>query len=189
MSWQAPAAAPEPQPGPAGLVYADLPNRVIAYIIDIVILAVGNVIVSAVLGIVGLQVVTFSLAQGFTYNYLAVIVYGIVGLAISIGYFVYTWTRMRGTVGMKALGMQIGNEVDGATLTQNQAIKRWVYVGGWISIAQIVNPIPLLGVIVGLAGFVYIVYLLYTTAQSPTKQGYHDHQAHTMVVKATRAVG
>jgi hypothetical protein len=41
---------------------------------------------------------------------------------------------------------------------------------------------------VGLAGLVYIIFLLYTTAQSPTKQGYHDHFAHTMVVKATRAV-
>jgi uncharacterized RDD family membrane protein YckC len=187
MSWQAPAAAP--QPGPAGFVYADLPNRIIAYIIDIVILAVANLIIGAVLGALSLNVVTFSLQNGFTYNYIAVIVYGLVGLAISAGYFIYTWTRMRGTVGMKVLGMQIGNEVDGATLTQGQAIKRWIYVGGWISIAQILNPIPLVGVLVGLAGFIYVIYLLYTTAQSPTKQGYHDHQAKTMVVKATRAVG
>jgi threonine/homoserine/homoserine lactone efflux protein len=85
--------------------------------------------------------------------------------------------------------MQIGNEVDGATLTQNQAVRRWIAVGGWISVAQIINPVPLLGALVGLAGFGYVVYLLYTTWQSPTKQGYHDHFAHTMVVKATRSVG
>ncbi|MFI5255300.1 MAG: RDD family protein [Candidatus Limnocylindrales bacterium] len=188
MSWQAPAPAAEPQPGPAGFVYADLPNRIIAYVIDIVILFVINIVVTAVVGAVGLNISTFSLANGFTYNYLAVVVIGLIGLAVSAGYFIYTWTRMRGTIGMRALGMQIGNEGNGATLTQNQAIKRWIYVGGWISIVQIVNPVPLLGILVGLAGLIYIIYLLYTTAQSPTKQGYHDHAAKTMVVKATRSV-
>ncbi len=84
--------------------------------------------------------------------------------------------------------MQICNEGDGATLTQNQAVRRWIAVGGWISIASIINPVPLIGVLVSVAGLVYVIYLLYTTAQSPTKQGYHDHFAHTMVVKATRSV-
>ena len=189
MSWQAPTAAP--QPGPAGFVYADLPNRIIAYIIDIVILVVAGIIIGIVLGFVGLSTVNLDLRSGSfgQVNYLAIVISGLLGLAVSAGYFIYTWTRMRGTVGMKVLGMQIGNEVDGATLTQSQAIKRWIYVGGWISVAQIVNPVPLLGVLVGLAGFIYIIYLLYTTAQSPTKQGFHDHAAKTMVVKATRAVG
>jgi uncharacterized RDD family membrane protein YckC len=188
MTWQAPAT--EMQPGPAGFVYADLPNRIIAYVIDIVILFVINLVIGIVLAAVGLRTVTFSLQSAtlVEVNFLAVVIYGIVGLVISAGYFVYTWTRMRGTVGMKALGMQIGNEVDGATLTQNQAIKRWIYVGGWISIVQIVSGIGFLGALVGLAGFIYIVYLLYTTAQSPTKQGYHDHAAKTMVVKATRTI-
>jgi uncharacterized RDD family membrane protein YckC len=165
------------------MVYADLPNRIIAFVIDIVVLAVVNVVVTIVLGAVGL-----SILNGLAVNYLAVLVSGVVGLAISAGYFIYTWTAMRATVGMRVLGMQIGNEGDGTTLTQNQAVRRWIAVGGWISIAQIVNPVPLIGSLVGLAGLVYIIFLLYTTAQSPTKQGYHDHFAHTMVVKATRAV-
>jgi len=187
MSFQAP---PPTQAGPAGFVYADMPNRVIAYIIDMVILLVASFIIGAVLGIVGLSVVNLDLrsASFGQINYLAVVVYGLAGLAISAGYFIYTWTTMRATIGMRVLGMQIGNETDGATLTQNQAIKRWLYVGGWISIAQILNPVPLLGILVGLAGFIYVIYLLYTTWQSPTKQGYHDHQAKTMVVKATRTV-
>jgi uncharacterized RDD family membrane protein YckC len=188
MSWQAPAAAP--QPGPAGFVYADLPNRIIAYIIDIIILAVAGFIVGAVLGAVGLNTVTIDLTSPtlVNVNYAAIVIQGLVGLAISAAYFIYTWTRMRGTVGMKALGMQIGNEGDGASLTQSQAIKRWIYVGGWISVAQIINPIPLVGLLVGVAGFVYVIYLLYTTSKSPTKQGFHDHAAKTMVVKATRSV-
>src|SRR3972149_2848512 len=89
MSFQVPpAAAP---PGSAAIVYADLPNRIIAFVIDIVV------------------------------------------LAISAGYFIYTWTSMRATFGMKALGMQIGNEGDGATLTMNQAARRWIAFGGWVA--------------------------------------------------------
>ena len=50
-------------------------------------------------------------------------------LVVSGAYFIYTWTAMRGTVGMKALGMQIGNAGDGKTLTMDQAIRRWIALG------------------------------------------------------------
>ena len=35
----------------------------------------------------------------------------------------------------------------------------------------------------------WFIFLLYTTWKSPTKQGYHDVFANTMVVKATRTAG
>jgi uncharacterized RDD family membrane protein YckC len=186
------AAPPAPiQAGPEGFVYADVPNRAIAYIIDAIIIAIAASIVGIILAGIGLstgQITGTGTDLNFELNPVGLVISAVIDGAISAAYFIYTWTSMRGTIGMKALGMQIGNEGDGATLTQNQAIKRWIYVGGWISIAQIINPVPLLGLLVGIAGLVYVIYLLYTTAQSPTKQGYHDHQAHTMVVKATRTV-
>ena len=95
---------------------------------------------------------------------------------------------MRGTIGMKALGMQIGDAKDGTTLSMNQAIRRWFAVGGWITVAQALNPIPLLGIVIALAALGYVIYLLYTTAQSPTKQGFHDKFVGSMVVKTARSV-
>lgn len=181
--WAAPLP-PAAVPGAAGFVYADLPNRVIAYIIDIVILMVVSVVIGIVLGGIGLAVMSTT-AQ---FSILGFLIAGVLGLAVSAAYFLYTWTAMRGTIGMKALGMQIGNEGSGATLTMDQAVRRWLAVGGWISIVQFVNFIPVIGFLLSLVGLVYIIYLLYTTAQSPTKQGFHDHYAHTMVVKASRAV-
>jgi uncharacterized RDD family membrane protein YckC len=62
-------------------------------------------------------------------------------------------------------------------------------VGGWITVAQALNPIPLLGILIGLAALGYVIYLLYTTAASPTKQGFHDVFVGSMVVKATRSLG
>ena len=35
----------------------------------------------------------------------------------------------------------------------------------------------------------WVIFLLYTTWKSPTKQGWHDVFANTMVVKATKAAG
>src|SRR5437762_12276688 len=55
-SWTAaPAAAPMPVPGAAGFVYADVPNRVFALIIDAIILLVAYVIVGIVLAAIGLS--------------------------------------------------------------------------------------------------------------------------------------
>lgn len=186
-----PAAPPAPVPGTAGLVYADIPNRAIAYIIDVIILAVINLIVSIVLfAILGSPTSVSLNSSGLStsVNWLATIVYALVGTAISAVYFIYTWTAMRGTIGQKALSMQVGNAPDGKTISQDQAIRRWIFLGGPIGLIQALSPVAGIGLIIGLLGLAYFIYLLWTTAQSPTKQGFHDIQAHTMVVKAARSV-
>ena len=43
--------------------------------------------------------------------------------------------------------------------------------------------------IVGFLAFGWFIFLLVTTAQSPTKQGWHDKFANTQVVKAAKTVG
>lgn len=176
----APAAAvPSTSAVPADFVYADVPNRAIAYIIDAIIVFVGVVIMGSILGIIGLDVT----------SYLGAIILGVVGLAVSAGYFIYTWTRMRATFGMKALSMQVGNAVDGATLTQDQAIRRWLAISAPSILAQALQPIPLIGFVLALASLAWFIFLVYTTAKSPTKQGWHDVFANTMVVKAAKRIG
>ena len=197
-SW-APAPPPTEVPGHAGLFYADVPNRVIALIMDAILVGIVGFIVDvaiwAVLGtptsvttvndpnaVLGVRIDTST-------NWASVFVGAIVGIAISFGYYFYTWTRMRGTLGQRALGMQVGNAFDGATLTSEQAVRRWLALGGIFALAQFLNPLPLLGLLIGLVSFVYTIFLLYTTATSPTKQGFHDKFANSVVVKAARSVG
>ena len=193
------APAPTQVPGHAGLFYADVPNRVIALIIDAIIVGIVGLILSAILyqalgwpttvttvpdssQILGVRIETST-------NFVALFAGTILGIAISAGYYLYTWTRMRGTLGQKALGMQVGNAFDGVTLTMEQAVKRWLALGGVFALAQFLNPLPLLGLLIGLAGLVWFIALLYTTATSPTKQGLHDKYANSVVVKAARSVG
>lgn len=185
---QVSARAEVPVPGAAGLVYADVPNRIFALIIDGIILAIITAIINGILyGIVG-QPVTFGVNTGFGFNFLPLLVGAIVSLAISAGYFIYSWTTMRQTLGMRLLGMQVGNFPDGKTLTQDQAIRRWAALYGVPAIGQVAYVAPTLGALLGLLTFAYVLYLLWTTAQSPTKQGFHDTFANSVVVKAARSV-
>lgn len=185
-----PAAQGAPAQGgplPSGLVYGDVPNRVIAYIIDVIVLAIINIVVGIVLAAIGLSVVTLDGTSNV--NYIASVIVTIISLAISGAYFVYSWTNMRATVGMKALGLQIGTAPGGTTVSMDQAIRRWIALGVPFSIAQILNPLPAIGMLIGLAALAWVIFLLYTTAKSPTKQGWHDHFANTMIVKSLRSVG
>ena len=185
------AAPPPPvQAGPPGFVYADVPNRAIAYIIDAILVGIVAAIVGGILGGVGLSTGTFTPGTlNFEVNYVGLLVAAVIGAAISAAYFVYTWTSMRGTIGMKALGMQIGNAGDGKTLTMDQATRRWLVIAAPGILAQVFFVLPALGTLIGLLAFGWFIYLLWTTYSSPTKQGFHDKFANTMVVKAARSAG
>ena len=177
-------AQPTPPAGPtASLAYADVPTRLIAYIIDGIVIFLINLVVGIVLGIIGLTVIV---ATGGGTNWFGSIIWALIALAVSGVYFVYSWTNQRSTIGMRALSLQIGNAPEGATITTEQGIRRWLALGAVFTIAQTLNPLPLIGWVIGLAALGWVIFLLYTTASSPTKQGWHDKFANTMVVKAVR---
>jgi uncharacterized RDD family membrane protein YckC len=173
------------QPAPMGLVYGDVLSRVVAIIIDGILIAILNFIVFMVLGVF---LVAGGDAIGLGTNWLFILVSTAIGLLISGAYFVGLWTTRRATLGMMVFSLQVGNESNGATLTTQQAIIRWLLLGAVFSIAQAFTPAGFLSTIVGLAAFVWVIALLYTTWASPTKQGLHDKYAHTMVVKSVRTV-
>jgi uncharacterized RDD family membrane protein YckC len=188
-SWNAPPPAAAPgafnpnfqqaavEAGPApGVAYADVTSRVIALFIDSLILAIPYIIVNSIF--IGI----FLLSGLYTVVLLAV---GIVYAVLAGVYFVWTWTTQRASYGQKFLKLETVNAADGATLTRDQAIKRFgfLYAGNLISI--IGNQVFGLGLgtLLSLVGLGYVIYLLYTTTQSPKRQGFHDVQAGTVVVK------
>jgi uncharacterized RDD family membrane protein YckC len=190
--WTAPPPpAGTPVPGAGGFVYADVPNRAIAYIIDVIIFVVIALIVGIVLAIF-LPQPTIDPDNPFVpqVNPLTGLVTTIVYAVIGAAYFIYQWTSMRATIGMRVLGMQIGNAADGATITTNQAVTRYLVMFGPGLLAQLLGAfVGALGLLLSLAGLVWLIVLLVTTAQSPTKQGLHDRYANTVVVKSARSVG
>lgn len=185
-SWTANITSQAPVAGPAGYYYADVPNRIIAFIVDYILFFIVFFIVGAVtLGIFGVNTIL-----GPMQSTMSVLVQNVLSYLLVGAYFVYTWTTMRGTLGMKLLGMQIGQQGDGQTITFNQGILRYAVMFGPGFVAGLLSAFVLsLGLIASLIAFIWFIALLVTTAQSPTKQGLHDKYAQTMVVKAARSAG
>ena len=136
----------------------------------------------------GLASAKFDLQDGFTYNYFASIIQALI--ARHRCRLLHLHVDLDARHGRDEGPWHAGRSGQGwQTLTQEQAIRRWIALGAPFSLAQAFNPLPLLGLLIGLAAFGWVIYLLYTTWQSPTKQGFHDIFANTMVVKATRTAG
>lgn len=175
-------------PGPAGFYYADVPNRIIALIIDVIVLGVLGLLLAQLLG--GLLNRPGALdASGGGLNVIPFLIVMLLELGISFLYFGYLWVTLRATVGMKLLGLQIGDEADARSIRWNQAVIRWLIVGIASMLTSTAAFVPsLVGMILTVVGATWLLMLLYGIAQSPTKQGLHDRYAHTILVKAGRRV-
>jgi uncharacterized RDD family membrane protein YckC len=188
-AWTAQLTSRDVVPGPAGYVYADVPNRVIAYIIDIIVLFVLGIILTAIITaifgpIVNTNVTSPNLGQ---VNWGPWLVSAVLSLGVSAAYFIYTWSQLRGTVGMKVLGLQIGDERDGRSITYGQGFNRWLILGIPSILSTFAGTLSAgIGFLLGLIGLIWLIALLVSIAQSPTKQGYHDRFAHTIMVKSAR---
>lgn len=156
------------QTASAALAPASIGARVVAYIIDAIVLFIVQLVIGS---IVGDLTIVGGLARAVIYA------------AIGFAYFGYTWTAWRASPGQRVLGLMTVNADDGATLTWNQATKRWAFLFG-PSVLNALFGVQIgggLGAIVGLLVLAYYIYLLYTAATDPRKQGFHDKQANTLV--------
>jgi len=112
--------APEPLAGPApGVAFADHGERLVAYIIDVVI-TFAIIIVLAIVG--GLLAATVPLLS--IIPFLAIIV-------IPLVYFPYYWAKTGQTPGMKQQGIRVVRDRDGGPITTGTAILR--LIGYWVS--------------------------------------------------------
>ena len=180
-NWAAPPPATAKAAGPAeGVAYADLGIRIGAWVIDAVIYAIAFGIFAGVI------LSALALTGSFIGFVIGLVLLVVLSSAFSAIYFVYTWTTMRASPGQKVLGLETVNAADGKTLTQPQAIRRWMVLFGplvalsalqWLLVGSFLAPLA------GLANLVYLIYLIYTTNQDPKRQGFHDHYAATVVVK------
>ena len=142
--------------GPAGMAYADVPSRIFAYIIDAIIMAVAFGILYAIFA--GLLIGSALAGFGFmTFVWFVVLL--LIYAAGSAIYFIYTWTKMRGSPGQRVLGLETLNAADGAVLTQPQAIRRWLFLFGPFVLAQVATLHPAGPGIVGRPAHVRLCHL------------------------------
>ena len=112
--------APEPVAGPApGVAFADHGERLIAYIIDIVVTFAIIVVLAIVAGILVAVAPILSIVP-----FLAIVV-------IPLVYFPYYWAKSGQTPGMKQQGIKVVRDRDGGPITMGTAILR--LIGYWVS--------------------------------------------------------
>ena len=184
-SWSANLTARGTMAGPGGVALADIPDRAIAFVIDAIILGVIGYIISILTtSILGDELLGGIFGASYKVPSLISTIVGVALLAaVSAGYFIYMWTRMGGqTVGMKVTKVRVVDGASGGPINQSQGINRWLYLGLPLALYQFWGW-SLIGWLIALAAFGFLVYVLITIAQSPTRQGFHDKNAKTAVAK------
>jgi uncharacterized RDD family membrane protein YckC len=114
--WQAPQTEPGPAPG---LAFASPGSRLVAYIVDVVIVGILVVVLAllSVVLIVAVPLLSLLPIVGF--------------IVIPFVYFPYYWARSGQTPGMKMMGIRVVRDRDGGPVTGGQAILR--LIGYWVS--------------------------------------------------------
>jgi len=156
-SWEAPAdltAGPAP-----GWVFGGAGERLVAYIVDILI---TGVIVIAI-GLVGGLILGAGAASdsGFLAGAGAIVlVFALI--IVPLAYFPWFWARTGATPGMRMFGLHVVRDRDGGPISGGQAVLR--LIGYWVD---------------GLVFYLGYIWILI----DKRKRGWHDLIAGTVVVK------
>ena len=155
VPWQAPPEEPGPAPG---IAFASPASRLIAYIVDVVLLGIVITVVSLVFVAV-IAGAAASSADGAAVSTGILLVLAVLGL--SLAYFPWFWARGGATPGMRMMRIKVVRDRDGGPVTTGQAIVR--LVGYWIDSA------------VFYIGFIWILV-------DKRRRGWHDLIAGTVVI-------
>jgi uncharacterized RDD family membrane protein YckC len=155
-AWQ----APPPEPGPApGVRFAGHGPRLVAYIVDSIIIGVVIVAVSILLGIV-MAGAAASDAAGAAVG--GALLWLVVILVVSLAYFPWFWARGGQTPGMKMFRLRVVRDADGGPVSGMSAFLR--LIGFWVNS------------VVFYIGFIWIFV-------DKRRRGWHDLIAGTVVIE------
>ena len=162
VSWQ----PPTDQPGPAaGVSFASHGPRLVAYLLDGLIIGAFIIVLSIVAAIIGVGIAA-SVSPTSTGARAAAGVgflgFGLVVLVVTLGYFPYFWTRTGQTPGMKPFNLYVVRDRDGGRISGGQAVLR--LIGMWVS------------------AFVFYLGYIWVFIDS-RRRGWHDLIAGTVVVE------
>jgi uncharacterized RDD family membrane protein YckC len=176
-------------PGAPGLVYGGAVPRVVAYIIDAVLLGIVTAIITAPFAAGAVSEAftnpsAFDPANPVPFG-ATVGIASILTLVIEAAYFTFLWSSSaRATLGMRLLKLQIGDATTGNRIPVATAFRRWLAFGAWLNLLGFV---PVLAAYAGLAVLGWQLVLLVTTATHPQRMGLHDRFANTAMVRPVNA--
>ncbi len=171
---------------PVAAAFADAPNRLIAYLIDAVVVTLLAFVAAIVLSVLFGPIVTFdaTAAPYVTVDRGLALADAVVSTAIGAVYFVVAWRRYGATVGMRALQMTISTPT-GERVGWAQGVVRWLFIGLPLANQAFVSIYAhgRADVVLYVALFAWDVALGISIARDPRKRGWHDRVAGTIVCK------
>lgn len=180
------SAAPE-VPGVRGLVYADLVARIVAWLLDLVVLALLGGLVAAAAALVTGGVVRDTLTEADAVDVVVLVPVLVLHLLLSAAYCIPAWARFERSVGMALVGLRILDERDALRVPIGAAVRRWILLGVPSTLVVVWTWVPaLIGWVLLAGGGVLVLFLLVSAIGDPIGQGYHDRIAGTIVVKPAR---
>ena len=193
VRWQLPeplAAAPNRE----GYVIAGVGGRIVAYLIDAVLVGIVPTILALILvDYSGLfEQFRRSIATGHAGQAaivvpmtLDLILVSFIGVAIQYLYFVGFWTSGgRATPGLRGLRMQVVDARSGGPLSIGQATRRWAALGAPLTLLTI---LPALQSVAGLIQIGLVVLIFFTVVANDRRQGLHDRWANSLVIRDARS--
>jgi len=157
--------APEEPGGPApGLEYGGFGPRLIAYLIDVVIVGIVVTVIMLLAIAIGFASGDLVVGQAPGNGAVAPLIVGAVAVTvISISYFPWYWMHGGATPGMRMFGLRVVRDRDGGTISLGSAVAR--VIGMWVSSA------------VMYIGFIWVFV-------DKRRRGWHDLIGGTVVVRS-----
>jgi uncharacterized RDD family membrane protein YckC len=185
-----------PRPGgggaqaPQAAYYADASSRVVALVVDAVALSIlillAAIPVSLLIGpAVEFDSAADQIGDAVTVDETVAAVDCVLALALSAGYFVFSWWRKGGTPGQRLLDLSVVRADDGTLLGKGAAGVRWALVAAPFGVAALLTTTVASvgdGLVDACLAAWYLV-LLVTTVRADRKRGLHDRAAGSVVVK------
>lgn len=150
----------------------DLGTRLVAKLIDGVLVAVALSAISAVLAFA-------ALGMGMRSGYGADSLSTLISSAVVVGYYAFMESTRGQTVGKMILRLRV-QDLEGHNPTTGQALRRNVYLA-----IPLIGVLPLVGSFVaGVASLVAVIYIALTiNDDKETRRGWHDQFGGTRVVR------
>lgn len=188
--WALPEA-PMPAPGREGFVIAGVGARVVAYLIDgILVGLVPTILTLVVIDMSALIAEAVDAARrgaaAPTTTTLPVTLelalVTLVGVGINFIYFVGFWTgNGRATPGMRGLRMQVVDAMSGGRLGLAAATRRWLPLGAAFSLLYVIEPLQ---AVAGPLALLFLVVVFVSMVADARKQGFHDRWAGSLVIRS-----
>jgi uncharacterized RDD family membrane protein YckC len=162
-------------------------KRVVAWIIDVVALTIlAFAVVAGADAVLGPTVQFHSdareLRDMISVDTGKLVLDALLTTAVSAIYVVVPWSTFGASLGQLMLGLRVGDDTDGSTLTVARAVKRWLLLfPPFATLAAFLVGVPPLAFVVWAVALVWYALLLVTTALSETSQGLHDRLVRDIV--------